>query len=216
MRIVCMTNEGQLDMMKNMLRSAMKSGFDMNLFHCYILNGQKEAAAYNTGEFKSITTRKLEVILHNMALDPEVIWIDNDIVLFENCVNDMRSKHGTFVMQDDLWSPCTGFFLARSGIFSTKVIRECIGWLNRAGINSNDQHAFSATVKRTIGATVGLLSQEEYPNGAVYFDQGKRANAKMVHCNYLSTTHEKIQRLKDHNLWEVNDEAFNMVNKYFI
>ena len=64
-----MTNDAQLPMMKNMLNSAMKSGWDMSLFHCYILSSQKEAASYGTTEFKTITLRKLEVILHNMVVD---------------------------------------------------------------------------------------------------------------------------------------------------
>lgn len=213
-----MTNDGQLPMMKNMLRSAKQAGFDMKLFHCYILGDQKQAATYNTGEFKSITTRKLEVILHNMKLDPEVIWIDNDIVLFENCVEDMRRYPGRFVMQDDIWSPCTGFFLVRPDIFSVKAIRDCIGWLTQNGQKEhvNDQHAFTQLYKRTIGLTVTLLPQEEYPNGSVYFQQGKTQKAKMVHCNYMMTTPEKEQRLKEHGLWEVNDDAFNQVNKYYM
>lgn len=213
-----MTNEGQLEMMKNMLRSAMESGFDMSMFHCYILDSQKEAATYNTSEFKSITTRKLEVILHNMKLDHEVLWIDNDIVLFENCINDLRSKNGAFVMQDDLWSPCTGFFLARSGIFSTKAIRDSIVWLtnnkNTAGVN--DQHAFTVVYKRTIGVSVTLLPQEEYPNGEIYFQQKRTSKAKMVHCNYLTNTPEKIERLKEHNLWNPDNTAFELSNKYYI
>lgn len=213
-----MTNEGQLPMMKNMLRSAKESGFDMRLFHCYLLNDQKQAATYNTGEFKSLTTRKLEVILHNMKLDPEVIWIDNDIVLFENCIEDMRRYPGKFVMQDDIWSPCTGFFLARSSVFSINAIQNSINWLNlnKDKPHLNDQHAFTLTYKRTIGVTVSLLPQEEYPNGSVYFQQGKTSKAKMVHCNFLFTTPEKEQRLKDHGLWEVNDDAFDMTNKYYI
>lgn len=218
MRIVCMTNEGQLPMMKNMLRSAKEVGIDMSLFHCYILNDQKQAATYNTPEFKSITTKKLEVILHNMRLDSEVIWIDNDIVFFENCIQDMKRYPGRFVMQDDVWSPCTGFFFVRPDIFSLKTIRDCIGWLNYNNAKEvvNDQHAFNHIYKRTIGVTVSLLPQEEYPNGSVYFQQGKTQKAKMVHCNYLPTTPEKEKRLQEHGFWNVNDDAFNLANKYFI
>ena len=212
-----MTNFGQLPMMKNMLRSAKEAGFDMSLFHCYILNEQQDAATYNTGEFKSITIRKLEVILHNMKLDNEVIWIDNDIVLFENCIQDMRRYHGKFVMQDDLWSPCTGFFLVRTDVFSIKAIQDSINWLKHNSTQSlNDQHAFTSVYKRTIGLTVTLLPQDQYPNGSVYFQQNRKSNAKMVHCNYLFTTAEKEQRLKDNGLWDPNDSGFNMVNKYFI
>ena len=97
MRIVCMTNEGQLSMMKNMLNSAVKTGWNLSNFHCYILKTQQEAASYNTLNFQNITIRKLEVILENMQKDPEVIWIDNDIVLFQNCIQDMRIKIGNFI-----------------------------------------------------------------------------------------------------------------------
>lgn len=212
-----MTNFGQLPMMKNMLRSAKEAGFDMSLFHCYILNEQQDAATYNTGEFKSITIRKLEVILHNMKLDNEVIWIDNDIVLFENCIQDMRRYHGKFVMQDDIWSPCTGFFLVRTDVFSIKAIQDSINWLKHNSTQSlNDQHAFTSVYKRTIGLTVTLLPQDQYPNGSVYFQQDRKSNAKMVHCNYLYTTAEKEKRLKDNGFWNPNDSGFDMVNKYYI
>ena len=217
MRVVCMTNEGQLPMMKNMLRSAKDAGFDMRLFHCYILGNQKDTATYNTGEFKSITTRKLEVILENMKMDSEIIWIDNDIVLFENCIDDLRRYSGSFVMQDDIWSPCTGFFLARTSMFSLRAIQQSIDWLRRnQTLQVNDQHAFTAIYKRTIGLIVTLLPQEEYPNGAVYFQQGKTSKAKMVHCNYLMTTPEKEQRLKEYNLWNPDDSGFATANKYYI
>lgn len=217
MRIVCMTNEGQLPMMKNMLRSAKDAGFDMRLFHCYILGNQKDAATYNTGEFKSITTRKLEVILENMKMDSEVIWIDNDIVLFENCIDDLRRYHGTFVMQDDIWSPCTGFFLVRTSMFSLRGIQHSIEWLrHNQQLHVNDQHAFTAVYKRTIGLTVTLLPQEEYPNGSVYFDQKKTSKAKMVHCNYLTTTPAKEERLKEYGFWNPDDSGFALVNKYYI
>jgi hypothetical protein len=212
-----MTNEGQLPMMKNMLRSAKEAGFDMKLFHCYILNDQKQAAIYNTGEFKSLTTRKLEIILENMKMDSEVIWIDNDIVLFENCIENMRSYRGSFVMQDDIWSPCTGFFLARTSMFSLRAIQQSIDWLKyNQQPHINDQHAFTSTYKRTIGLIVTLLPQEEYPNGSVYFQQGKTSKAKMVHCNYLFTTPEKEQRLKDHGLWNPDNSGVDLANKYYI
>ena len=217
MRIVCMTNEGQLSMMKNMLSSALNHGFDMSLFHCYLLNDQKQAAIYNTGEFKSITTRKLEIILENMRLDREVLWIDNDIVLFENCINDIRRHSGKFVMQDDIWSPCTGFFLVRTDIFTIKAIQDCIFALkSNPSQNINDQHAFNSVYKRTIGLTISLLSREEYPNGEIYFNQNKTSKAKMVHCNYMMTTPEKIKRMQDHNIWDPQETAFEAVNKYYI
>jgi hypothetical protein len=217
MRIVCMTNEAQLPMMKNMLNSAMKVGIPMNLFHCYILNSQVEVAVYGSLQFNSITLKKLEVIKMNMGLDHEILWVDNDIVFFENCLNDVLSKRGNFVMQDDLWGACTGFFLARSSYFANSVIQKSVQWLtNCTNKNANDQHAFNRVYPQIIGIQITKLSTEEYPNGEIYFNKGKTTKAKMVHCNYLPTTAEKVQRFKDHGMWDESDTAFLLTNRYLI
>lgn len=217
MRIVAMTNDGQLPMMKNMLNSAMKSGWPLSAFHCYIVGNQSAAATYNTPEFQSLTLRKLEVILDNMHQDKEVLWIDNDIYLFENTIAEIRSINGQFVMQDDLWSPCTGFFLVRASPASFHAIRKSIQYIrDRLPSGINDQHAFSAVYKRIIGLTVSTLPQDEYPNGEIYFNQNKTEKAKMVHCNYLLTTSEKVERFKLFSLWNESDDGYDMVNKYFI
>jgi hypothetical protein len=210
-----MTNEGQLPMMKIMLNSAMKVGMDMKLFHCYIISSDKEAAKYNTSEFKKLTTRKLEVILANMH--DTILWVDNDIVFFENCLNDILKYNGTFVMQDDIWGYCTGFFLVRKSMFAPRLIRDCIERLNlRPDNTENDQHVFNKLCKNRPLFTLTKLPTEQYPNGKVYFEDNKKASAKILHNNYLQTTAEKVQKFKDNNLWDESDTAYNLVNKYFI
>ena len=217
MRIVCMTNEGQLPMMKNMLNSALKSGIPMYLFHCYILESQQDAATYGTQQFRSITTRKLQVIRDNMLLDDTILWVDNDIMFFENCLGDILRRGGSFVMQDDLWGACTGFFLARTTSMSVMLLNKAIRWLIEQNNTSlNDQHAFNAVRKLSWGTTVTLLPQDEYPNGKVYFEEDRKSKAKMVHSNYLATTAEKVDRFKQMGLWNDSDEGFNLANKYSI
>jgi hypothetical protein len=220
MRIVAMTNEGQLHMMKNMLNTALKAGYPMDMFHCYILKTHKEAATYNTTGFHDVTLKKLEVILENMRLDKEVFWIDNDIVLFDNCIPHLRSFPGHFVMQDDLWGPCTGFFLVRTTPTSLNIIEKTIKWLrDRPNTPYNDQHAFSKCYKPNFGLAsyVTLLPQDLYPNGEIYFNQKRQSNARMVHCNYLHTTAEKVERFKQCGLWDDSDTGFNsVVNKYAV
>ena len=215
MRIVCMTNEGQLPMMKNMLNSAMKVGMNMKLFHCYIVSSDKEAAKYNTTEFKKLTTRKLEVILANMR--DTTLWVDNDIVFFENCLNDVLKYNGTFVMQDDIWGYCTGFFLVRPSMLGKILIQKCIQQLiANSQIIENDQHVFNRLCKKTAIISFTKLPLDEYPNGKVYFEDNKKASTKILHNNYLQTTAEKVQKFKDNNLWDESDTGFNLVNKYFI
>lgn len=218
MRIVCMTNEGQIPMMKNMLRSAIESGIDMSLFHCYILNTQPECQSYNTYGFKALTVRKLEVVLENMEYDSQVLWIDNDVLFFENCIQHIQSHTGDFIMQDDVWAPCCGFFLVRSNPLSKETLHRCIDKIheNKDDPRIDDQTAFLNIYKKQKGLNVTLLPKDEYPNGYVYFNENCKSHAKMLHCNYLKTTAEKIERLKDHNLWNPTEEAFEKVNKYYI
>jgi hypothetical protein len=218
MRIVAMSNEGQLPMMKNMLNSALNSRWPMSMFHCYLVGMNKESAAYNTFEFQTLTLRKLEVILANMRLDKEVLWIDNDIYLFKNTIEHMRSFQGQFVMQDDLWGPCTGFFLVRSSITSIRTMEKTIAYLKER-LNTtimNDQHAFHRIYKNVLGLTVSLLPTNEYPNGEMYFTKENRKDAKMVHNNFLTSTREKVERFKEFGLWDETDTAFLQVNKYSI
>lgn len=218
MRIVAMTNEGQLPMMKNMLNSALKTGFPMSDFHCYIVNQDNDAATYNTKQFQSLTLKKLEVILSNLYLDREVLWIDNDIVLFQNMIPELRLRGGHLVMQDDLWGPCTGFFLARSSPSTIRVFQKTIQKMRESlatGSIQNDQHVFFRVYKTIPALIIHLLPQEEYPNGEIYFNRRQISKAKMVHNNFLTTTSEKVERFKQHSLWDESDVAYNQVNKYF-
>jgi len=210
MRIICMTNDAQLPMMKSMLMSAMKAGIDMSLFHCYVLASQKEVATYGTPEFKSITIRKLEVILANTYLDEDVMWVDNDIHFFNDCTVDVLSKSGNFIMQNDIWSPCTGFFLVRGNEASRNLLQKSIAWLKgHPSPSYNDQHAFKACMHPIRGLDrIYLLDTEQYPNGEIYFNLNKKSRARMVHCNYLTTTAQKEERLKAFGFWNDSDEAF--------
>ena len=213
-----MTNDAQLPMMKSMLTSAMKAGIDMSLFHCYILPSQKEEAIYATPEFKSITTQKLELILKNMDLDGEVMWVDNDIHFFENCISDIVSKPGNFVMQNDIWSPCTGFFLIRANEASRSHLQRAIAWLKSNPSQSyNDQHAFKACMQPIRGLDrIYLLDTDQYPNGEIYFNLNKKSKARMVHCNYLTSTSTKVERLKASGLWDDSDETFYNIDINFL
>ena len=122
-------------------------------------------------------------------------------------------------MQDDLWGFCTGFFLARSTNYSKNLIQKSINYLKNPPFPwKNDQHAFNEEYKKikTFGFPISKLPLDEYPNGDVYFNQGKKLNAKIVHSNYLTTTAEQVARFKEHNMWDESDNGFNMVNKYYV
>jgi hypothetical protein len=122
------------------------------------------------------------------------------------------------VMQDDLWGPCTGFFLARSTPATIRVFKKTINHL-RSQLSSgkgNDQYSFLLVYRTIIGLLVHLLPTDEYPNGEIYFNKKQTAKAKMVHNNFLLTTAEKVERFKSINLWDDSDVGFNLVNKHYI
>jgi hypothetical protein len=88
--------------------------------------------------------------------------------------------------------------------------------MNSTMKNINDQDAFNQVYPRIPGLIVTKLPVEEYPNGEIYFNQNKKSKAKMMHCNYLYTTAEKVKRLKDNNMWDESNTAFDLTNHYII
>jgi len=216
-----MTNEGQIPMMKNMLNSAMKAGFPMSSFHCYIISTNKEVATYDSLEFNRITCKKLEIILENLKQDSEIWWIDNDIVFFDtfkNIIENMRTYTGQIVIQKDGWGLCTGFFIAKRTPNTLRVFQRSIDWLKSNENNRfiNDQHAFNAVYKSIIGLIVSELNSEEYPNGFIYFDKKMKSKARILHNNYLGDSASKIARFKDNNMWDESEGGFEAAVKHYI
>jgi hypothetical protein len=212
-----MTNEGQLPMMKNMLNSAMKAGLPMHIFHCYILSDQKSEAAYNTPEFKKITVKKLEVILMNMQFGEPVVWVDNDIVFFKNCLDDLLAYSESFVMQDDLWGFCTGFFLVRPSTFTKSLIQKCINRMNsEPQSKENDQHVFNKVCYSIPTLTLTKLPQDKYPNGFVYSSLKDKSGAVIMHNNYLIKTSEKIEKFIRDGNWNPSNSGFDLTYRYCI
>jgi hypothetical protein len=40
-----------------------------------------------------------------------------------------------------------------------------------------------------------------FPNGHVYYNEGKKENAVIVHNNWMVGVEEKTKRFKEENLW---------------
>jgi hypothetical protein len=215
-----MTNAAQLPMLKNMLNSAYKTGFYMANFHVYLLanaaNAEAVAATYGTKNFHDITIKKLEVILENSYLDKEILWVDNDIVFFKDIAPEILKTSGDFVIQDDIWGLCTGFFLMRCSTRTRNIIRKSIEYLKKSGDpKQNDQHAFNAVLPKSIPfVSVTKLPLTEYCNGHIYAVCNQKADAKMFHNNFLATTSEKVERFKSFGMWDESDTGFNNVYRY--
>ena len=201
-------------MFQNMVRSAHRVGIDMS--NLYVKRIVAPVGAYNTDTFQKITKQKLQYIYDNLLHD-DILWVDNDIVFFENCIPDVIRDTITFSIQDDLWGFCTGFFYAKKNYWTLLTIQRAIEWLDsQQHFSLNDQHAFNEVLKTEelfgdVLCTLRVLPSQEYPVGFVYFNLKLRAKARMLHNNYLMTTAEKIERFKQEGLWYDNETDSNIV-----
>lgn len=216
MKILSMTNSGQLDMMKNMLNSAEKVGIPLNLFSIYLMNEVQEASNFWTMNFYTITMRKLQLIYDTLCTLPEgerLFWIDNDIVLFTNPISELESFTEDFVMQDDLYTGCTGFWTIRRSPASCALMRTALEYMkNNPHEKMHDQIAVWHVLKNTRHpCSLRILNRYQYPVGDVYFKTNEyvfdRSIARILHNNFLFTAREKVERFKANNMWNPSDEA---------
>ena len=219
LRIIAMSNRGQLPMLRNMLRSAEEVGMDLGLFDVYLTPEEgtpAEAAAFGSTQFASVTALKLALIARESAAHASVLWVDNDIVFFTNPLDDLLARAPVpYLMQNDQWSPCTGFWLLRRGSgggIGGEVMARALEVMTRGNKDSeNDQTAFARACKECSCVPV-LLEDALYPNGRVYFERKQQARALLVHCNYLKTTAEKEKRFLEHGLWDPQEAILGRVN----
>jgi hypothetical protein len=201
MRIVCITNEAQLPMMKNMLRSAEESGIPMQLFHCYILMNSKDVETYRTPVFNKMCMLKLQKVLENLSnKNTEVLWVDNDIVFFKNCIDYILQHKNQLVFQNDEWAPCSGFTLYRNTPDVKSLLRDSIDYIKRNDYKVHDQDAIQQLLK-TKPCDYALLPLDTFPNGSHFSEVATITNQYMIHNNYLTTTEAKVERFKQYSLW---------------
>lgn len=213
-RIIAMTNLGQLDMLKNMLRSADDNGIDMKLFDVYMTPPDKlnEAAGFDNSNFTPITMLKLQVIIKAIEEHDMILWVDNDIIFLKNPIKDLLSRvEVPFLIQDDQWSACTGFFLIRKSKLVLKILNDGLKLMREKKAREDQTAINKAFEMNKYNPT--LLEEYLYPNGNIYFNkkiQSKEAN--IIHFNYQKTSTEKIERMKQNKFWNPNDNGYKKVN----
>ena len=216
MKILSMTNIGQVDMMKNMLNSAEKVGIPLNMFSIYLMNDVPEASNFWTLNFYHITLRKLQLIydtLCSLSNGEILFWIDNDIVLFTNPIPELEAFTEDFVMQDDLYTGCTGFWTIRRSDATCALLRTALDYMkNNRHEKMHDQTAVWHVLKNTQHpCSLRILNRYEYPVGDVYFKTNDyvfdRSISRILHNNFLFSAREKVERFKANNMWNTSDDA---------
>lgn len=217
-----MSNEGQLPMLHNLLRSMKECGVDFSLLDVYLLQTNPNAARYGTKDFQSITIKKFECILKSMESGEDVLWVDNDIVFFSNPIPDLEKYCESIVIQNDGPQPCTGFMLLRNRDDVKQLLTKCIHMIHQVQHSNrvltflrviNDQDAFEKVWTPAISLI--RLPRDTYPNGEAYVSLQPK-NAIIFHNNYLHTTHEKIERFQKYGFWNPDPTLLETTKRIYI
>jgi len=204
MRIVCFSNTGQRSLLMNLLNSLKKVGIPLEMVDAYYLDDGCPSADYQTDKFAVYTRAKMVCVLDALTRDPEVLWVDSDIVFFDNCLEHIKTYMGDITIQDDLWSPCCGFFLARRTEPTLALLRIIIDKMatptTHEGRKFDDQSWFN-TLYPLVPIIVNKLPIVFYPNGQVYYTNKNRSLARIWHNNCVIGAENKIARFKELALW---------------
>jgi len=181
--------------------------------------------------FADVAVVKPAVIKAVVEMGYDVIWMDTDIVLFANPIEDIGEHDADIVIQsggtiaevnpepetlfrDEL---CTGFFLIKSTPSSVDFLTHVILELS----NHEDEVQFGDQAALNIvlwewkwrgdgrGINVVILNPVRYPSGGVFFEhhdrvygsEGMGIDPVMVHNNFLVGKGKKVERFKRHGLW---------------
>ena len=221
MKFLTFLNSGCLDICLNMLKSAENVGINMDdfiiacmdedVYKSLILEGYKGSFLYMDNElkeyqdwtfdknsgFRNIVRHKWKIINQVHKEHPNLMWVDTDIVFKENPV-EILSGHEEVLFQTDAPGStiCTGFMVFNETPECRQLVEEC-----GADESDDDQLIMNRIALTKYNDHVALLSEDLFPNGNVYYQQGKKENAMIVHNNWMVGVETKMNKFKEEGLW---------------
>jgi len=221
MKFLTFLNSGCLDICLNMLKSAENVGIntddfiiacmDEDVYTSLSTAGYKGAFLYmdqqlkdyqdwtfnqNSG-FRNIVRHKWKIIDQVQKEHPNLMWVDTDIVFKENPV-EILTGHEEVLFQTDAPGStiCTGFMVFNETPECRQLVAEC-----GADEIDDDQLIMNRIALTKYNDYIALLSEDLFPNGNVYYQQGKKENAMIVHNNWMVGVETKINKFKEEGLW---------------
>ena len=186
---------------------------------------------WNTTGFHRVVHHKIKSIIDALKKGNNIFYLDTDIVVFKNPMEFVsdgpNSESFDIMIQDDSdmqgrWhSLCTGVVFIRSNEKTLKFYDECMKLHAKNikdGKSTGDQASFNETyanknrIEGLEDLKLAVLPMEWFPNGQAYFDNHIGETEKyLVHNNYISGVSSKIQRFKEHQMWNLDKEDFNEI-----
>ena len=223
MKFLTFLNSGCLEICLNMLKSAENVGINMDDFIIACMDedvhktltsmGYKGAYLHmNIGGalrkyqdwtlngksgFREVVKNKWKIIQEVHKKFPNLMWVDTDIVFKENPV-EILSGHSEVLFQTDKpgYVICTGFMVFNDTPECKKLIDECASY-----DTADDQVIMNQIALKKYNDHIALLSEDLFPNGNVYYKQGRKENAMIVHNNWMVGVETKIEKFKEEKLW---------------
>ena len=212
-------NSGCIDICKNMLQSAKNVGINDDNFiiacldenaynnfknykNCFlwcnqdIKDYQNWTFDKNSG-FRNIVKMKWQIIKTVYEKYQRLCWIDTDIVFKKNPEEQLKNDEKILFQCDKPGSwICSGFMVFNHSIECQKLIEEC------AHNNDEDDQLIVNNLALTkYSDNIALLDIEQFPNGHIYYNLGKKEKAFIVHNNHMIGIETKINKFKEENLW---------------
>lgn len=204
-----------------MLFSAEKVGIDMNDFYIACLDdiaydylsGYPNAFIWKTTEpiptqyqnwtfnansgFRDVVKYKWKIIREIYQSHTELCWVDTDIVFKENPTEIIEKQNEILFQSDRPGSTlCSGFMVFNSTEACLNLINDC-----SSKNGQDDQLILNEVALKKYYDSICLLNEDLFPNGHIYYHQGRKDNAIIVHNNWMVGVNTKIQKFKEEKLW---------------
>lgn len=175
----------------------------------------KEKNDFATPEFNNLSYIRYNII-NNLLKQGKAVWyldIDTVVLMDLNIFYNSLQKNFDMCFQNDINMLCTGCMLM---VPNEKTIQITdLMYLNKNNTH-NDQVFLNHIFRNNPMFRIGVLSENQFPNGLLYFNELKpepyfrEAQEKfkkstepvyLVHANYMVGIQTKIEAFKQKNLW---------------
>ncbi len=197
---------------------AILKSFNISCFDYIHDRDGGSSSAYNSKAFKRKTHLKTKIVLEALKQGLKVLMVDVDIAFFKNPFQHMECASCDVQIQSDVIEGNSGFYLVQPTQATIRLHREA--WeqgLQKPQISN--QKALDRKMEQMMRRkeiSVKTLSNAQFPNGKVFFEDGKRMfvgdnpcdKCVIVHNNWIVDGEAKVYRFKEYGLWDVDVDRY--------
>lgn len=217
LKIYCLDEECyqffKLNYKENTVELVNNNNINLSDYAHYVAPQQEDSEEKK--KWSELTKYKILIINKELKNGNDTIFIDGDIVVFDNFINDLKIQISDFdllVQNDEFpgWDKlCSGFLYIKSNdntinLTNHENLPNYPEWLN-------DQQ-FLRSIRHKL--RYKYLNLNQYPNGQ-YWRELNPTNPKIIHYNH-DISIGKIMRMKSFNHWLLDKNTYKMKFKDWI